>query len=234
MFKVKKKEGLGKVSEWVTDVERYWLERAKTYPFEHLKWGVFRRRYSRKIQTTLMNVLKHLRFDSVLEVGCGYGKTIKIILRELPHVKIKAIDLSSEQIKFASKYVNDDRVEFSVGRIQDLDVSEHGYDLVMAISVLMHIPPHDIELAVKKMVEISRKHIINTDWYDPTPHVGGGGWNFAHDYTSLYKKFGVKRVRMIPILKQPVYGISFGLDSGLRIFRKKEDIQSLWHAIKHN
>jgi len=166
----------------------------------------------------------------VFEIGCGYDRITKAILQQFPNVKIQAIDLSPQQIIIARRYANSDRVEFSVGKIQDLDVSERNYDLVIAVSVLLHIPFHDIDGVVMKMVKMSKKHIVNVDLYGSAAQMVLRGYVFAHDYTSLYKKFGVKEVQMVPIPKRPMYGISFGFDSGLRIFRRKERIQCLWHA----
>jgi len=76
----------------------------------------------------------------VFEIGCGYGRITKAILQQFPNVKIQTFDLSPQQIRITRRYVNSDRVKFSVGEIQDLDVSERNYDLVLAVTVLIHIP----------------------------------------------------------------------------------------------
>lgn len=229
------------MSKRVTDAEQYWLKRSKHFFYER------RRKYVCKVVKTLMSLLKTLSFETVFELGCGYGAITKLILQQFPDVKIQAVDISADQIRFARKYVDSDRVKFDVGRIQDFDVSENKYDLVIGVFVLMYIPFHDIEKVVMKMVKTSKRSVVNADWYMSIPGYSGHIFKqvpdrygmclqCVHDYTSLYKKFGVKQVRMIPIPRHPVYGISFGLDSGFHVFKRKEEkelnLYSIWFAKK--
>lgn len=214
------------------DVEKYWLSRGRKYFFEPVKWSLFRRRRAHKQEAALIDFLKTLNFESVFEVGCGYGRITKLILENFPQVRqIVGIDLSPDQIEIAQRYVNSRKVELRLGKIQDVEVPDRSYDVVIAVSVLMHIPFNEVNVAIKSMVRISRKHVVNVDWYRPTMACNRG-YCFAHDYPSLYKKFGCKKIRRIPIPMRPEYGISVGLDSGLRIFRKKAEIQCIWHAMK--
>lgn len=74
----------------------------------------------------------------------------KLILENFPCAKIEGIDLSPDQIKYARRYVNDEGASFIIGRIQDVDVSEGEYDLVIAVSVLMHMPFEEVGIALKK------------------------------------------------------------------------------------
>lgn len=226
------------MSKRVTEVEQYWLKRGKHFFYER------RPKYVWTVIKTLMSFLKTLSFETVFELGCGYGGITKLILQQFPNVKIQAVDISPDQIRFARKYVGSDRVEFDVGTIHDFDVSENKYDLVIAVFVLTYIPFHDIEKVVMKMVKMSKKSIVNADWYMSIPDYSGHifqqlphprygmSLQCVHDYTSLYKKFGVKEVRMILIPRYPVYGISFGLDSGFQVFRRKEEMHGIWFAKK--
>lgn len=113
----------------------------------------------------MINLLKtETGFKTVLEVGCGFGRITDLIIKEFPEIeKYKAIDLSTDQIENAKKYVSSEKVKFSVGKIQDLDIPSESYDLVLAVEVLMHIPVTEIETAIKQMVRVSKKHIINLD-----------------------------------------------------------------------
>lgn len=226
------------MSKRVANEEQYWLKRGKHFFYEK------RPKYVWKTIKTLMTFLKTLSFDTVFELGCGYGAVTKLILQQFPDVKIQAIDISPDQIRFARKYVDSDRVKFDVGTIHDFDFSENEYDLVIAVLVLMYIPFHDIEKVVMKMVRMSKESIVNADWYMSVPSYSGHifqqlphprygmSLQCVHGYTSLYKKFGVKQVRMIPIPRYPVYGISFGLNSGFHVFRRREQTNSIWFAKK--
>lgn len=216
---------------WVINPEEYWLSRGKRYLHEFSKRSFSEKQYVQKQEQILIKFLKTLNFESVLDVGCGFGRITKLILEHFHGAKIQAIDLSPDQIKHAHKYVNDPRASFFIGRIQDVAVPEGKYDLVVAVAVLMHIPFEEVGIVLKKMVKASRKHVINVDWY-MAPGAVSGGYCFAHDYASLYKDAGAQFDKMIPIPRKPVYGVSFGLDSGFRIFKKKEEMQCLWHATR--
>jgi len=215
------------------DAEKFWLRKGKTWFLERKKWGPFFKRLVERQQNTLMRYLDRLKFQTILEVGCGYGRITKLVLAKFPNVvEIKAIDLSPHQIKVAKTYVNDDRVQFRVIRIQDLNIYHDRFDLVFGVSVLMHIPFETIEKAIENMVNASTKHIVNVDWYRPFLSSGRYGKSFAHDYRTLYTKFGVEKLVRLPIPKKVAYGISLGLDSGITVFRHKQEFQALWHATK--
>lgn len=179
----------------------------------------------------MINLLKtETDFISVLEVGCGFGRITKLITEEFPTVeRISAIDISPAQIENAKKYVNNDKVNFLCGKIQDLNIHSENYDLVLASEVLMHINFTDINPVIEQLVRISKKHIINLDWYRQTSGVESAGYCFAHDYESLYKKYGCK-VDAVDIPRQPIYNLSFGFDSGLAISKTFPEPQRIWHA----
>lgn len=50
-----------------------------------------------------MNALRTMHFETVFEIGCGYGRITKAILQQFPNVKIQAIDLSPQQIRIARR-----------------------------------------------------------------------------------------------------------------------------------
>lgn len=215
------------------DAEKFWLRKGKTWFAERKNWGPFPKRMVERQQNTLMRYLDRLKFRTILEVGCGYGRMTKLVLARFPNVvEIIAIDLSSDQIKTAKTYVNDDRVQFHVIRLQDLGIYHDRFDLVFGVSVLMHIPFQTIEKAIENMVNASSKHIVNVDWYRPFVASGRAGKSFAHDYKTLYGKFGVKKLVRLPIPKKIAYGVSLGLDSGITVFKHHQEFQALWHATK--
>lgn len=219
----------------ITDVRRYWTDRGGGYANEFKRHNFFLRRYFKRQEEILINLLKtetEIGFKTVLEVGCGFGRITELLIKELPDIeKYKAIDLSTDQIENAKKYMTSAKVEFSVGTIQDLDIPSESYDLVLASEVLMHIPFTEIETAIEQMVQVSKNHIINLDWYRQTSGVELGGYCFAHDYERLYKKYGCK-VEVVTIPRRPIYTIGFGLDSGLSISKTHPETQRIWHVTK--
>ena len=155
-------------------------------------------------------------FKSVLEVGCGFGRITKLILLNLPHIeKYVAVDLSPQQIANAEKYVrtgidnkiNDVDISFVVSDIRSLMLGEK-YDLVLAAEVLLHILPSEIKEIMTQLVNLSKMHIINIDYYQEkiirlAPH------NFLHQYEKIYKEIpSVVQVRRLAIKKSGLFAVN--------------------------
>lgn len=213
------------------NLEKYWVDRSVGYEKEFKKHNFFLNRYFKFQENNLINFLKNeIDFNSVLEIGCGFGRITKLITENFPTIeKVSAIDLSPAQIENAKRNVNSDKVKFLCGKIQDLNIHSENYDLVLASEVLMHISFTEIDPVIEQLVRISKKHIINLDWYRQTSGVESGEYCFVHDYEGLYKKYGCK-VAVIDIPRQPIYNLSFGYDSGLSISKTYPELQKIWHA----
>lgn len=223
--------------EKVTDVQNYWRERGKGYRDEFKRHGFFTRRRFQRQEKVLLNTLKALNFASVLKVGCGFGRITKLILDNFPSIqRYKGIDFAPEQIESCRHYLSSlEKVELSVGKVQDLEEADSSYDLVIAVEVLMHIPLDEIEIALSQMARVASKYIVNVDWYRPTL-MEAGGYCFVHDYNQLYEALGVPSIRVTPILKPFVYSVSFGLGEGFKIsrFRREQHAgQQIWVATKN-
>jgi len=159
----------------------YWNERGKNLDREDL----YNKEKYRKQERMLIEHLKGIKFSSVLELGCGYGRITKLILENFQVSRYVAIDISSVLIEKAKNKIPD-KVEFQVNDINNIS-KEEKFDLVLASEVLMHIKPNNIERIIRNIISISNNHIINIDWYErPNPKIRFGH-NFIHDYTKFYK-----------------------------------------------
>ena len=90
--------------------------------------------YQKKLQVTQ----KYFKPDmEVLEFGCGTGSTAIV---HAPYVKhIRAIDISSEMIKIAqgkAEARNINNVSFEQLTIEELNVADETFDLVLGLSIL--------------------------------------------------------------------------------------------------
>jgi len=160
----------------------YWNKRGKKYKDEFVYNEFF------KIQEkTLIDHLKMIEFESVLEYGCGFGRITKLLLENFEIKQYKAFDLSHDQINNAKKLCYNYNVEFEVSTIQDY-VDTKKYDLVIGVEILMHVPPEIISSAVEKISRFSSKHMINIDFYEDTPTTNLAKHNFLHQYVSIYNK----------------------------------------------
>lgn len=130
--------------------------------------------------------------ESILEIGAGWGRIAKLLRDNSIAAQYMALDLSYHRLK----QIRDK----SIGRIVG-DFYTHNsiqkYDLILAIEVLMHIPPNIIDKFVEKMKRHG-KTIIILD-YDPEQprDIELADHNFQHDYDKLFPDATVTQVNFV-------------------------------------
>ena len=149
--------------------------------------------------------------ESVLELGCGFGRITKLLLTKFPNIKeYLAVDLLPHQLENAKKYVcsNNYKITFFLSDIQTLNTNNKKYDLVIISEVLLHIIPAEIDSIIKKIISLSNKHSVNIDWYEdnlPLDYKKRAIYNFIYQYEALYKKYtepSTTTIKRIPIRKK--------------------------------
>jgi len=203
----------------------YWNERGKIYKKN------FRYDNNKRVQEEFL--IAHLNnnsgsFKSVLELGCGFGRITQLLLTNYNNItEYLAVDISPDQIKNAKSLLSSTnklsqqvKLDFLVSDIQSLRLDKQ-YDLVILSEVLLHILPTDIDSVIKKLITLSKKHIINIDWYEDLPPKSQASHNFIHQYEALYKKYTEPStttttiIKRIPIKKKKFIGT---LDTKQSIF----------------
>ena len=204
----------------------YWQERGKVYKKNFV--------YDKDKRLQEEFLIKHFNeiflpdnqsLQSVLELGCGFGRITKLLLTNYPGIKeYLAVDLSPHQFENAKKYVGftDNKITFFLSDIQSLNTNKK-YDLVIISEVLLHILPSDIDSVIKKVISLSNKHIINIDWYEdnlPPDYKKRATYNFIHQYEAIYKKYTEPStiIKRIPIKIK-------------KFFRTINTRQSIFHVI---
>jgi SAM-dependent methyltransferase len=156
--------------------EEYWLEQGKTYRQRFIYNECFELQ-----EKMFIDFLKTLQFETVVEVGAGFGRITKLMLENFPQIKeYLAIDLSPDQITELCNNISDNRLQSQVISIQDFK-TEKKYDLVLAVEVLMFIPPAEIDNVYQRLLDLTKTHVVNVDWYEDVA-VSGAEYNFIHQY----------------------------------------------------
>ena len=191
----------------------YWRERGKVYKKN------FRYDKDKRLQEEFL--LTHLNdisgsFKSVLELGCGFGRITKLLLTNYDNItEYLAVDISPDQIENAknlissAKLSNKVKLDFLVSDIQSLNLDKQ-YDLVILSEVLLHILPTEIDSIVNKLISMTKRHIINIDWYEDQPPKTQAPHNFIHQYEAIYKKYTEPYtiIKRIPIKRKKLLGIA--------------------------
>ena len=203
----------------------YWHERGKVYK-KNFKYDKNKRVQEEFLIAHLNNISGS--FNSVLELGCGFGRITQLLLTNYNNItEYLAVDISPDQIENAKSLLSSTnklsqqvKLDFLVSDIQSLRLDKQ-YDLVILSEVLLNILPTDIDSVIKKLITLSKKHIINIDWYEDIPPKSQASHNFIHQYEALYKKYTEPStttttiIKRIPIKKKKFIGT---LDTKQSIF----------------
>ncbi len=108
--------------------------------YESMPWGA---EYYAYIKYVLV-LIKHLNFNSLLDVGCGDGKMIFELMKDSSNKgkKVVGIDLSEKAILFAKAFNYNNGTEFYIENIDNINMK---FDLITLIETIEHIPDLNIK-----------------------------------------------------------------------------------------
>lgn len=153
----------------------YWIERGKGYEAEAIDRG-----WVSVENQPLFDLLDTMTFSSVLEVGCGFGRVGRAIMKHYPDVAYTGIDVSPDLIEAARKRLPD--AELIVADLATWE-SDRQWDVVVSVSVLGHLLPTDIAAVIGKLRRWARNDLIAIDWDAPGQSTS---FQYGHDYLHLY------------------------------------------------
>lgn len=158
------------------DPVAYWRTRGATYE------GRLRRTPEGTLhEAALRKLLASLRFESVLDVGCGWGHYGQVVRELRPLARYTGVDVSPDLLASAGRRLPDAELICADIRTWQPD---RRWDLVLAASILMHIPPADIEAVVATLRRLAVRYLVTLDWDEPGPHPTDS-YQFVHDYRRL-------------------------------------------------
>lgn len=165
----------------------YWKNRGKKY-YQEFRYNQV---YVNQEKSLIKFMEKHIPdSDSILEVGCGFGRISNLIMECFPIKKYDAIDLSPDQISKA-RSMCDTRINFMNYDIEEF--SKHNklyYDLILAVEVLMHVKPDNIIDMIKRLLGMG-KHLLHIDYCVDVTDIKLKNYNFNHDYFKIYEQLGL-------------------------------------------
>lgn len=123
----------------------------KNNPVKHFLIGLFLRRIYQEI--------KKIKPGKIIDLGCGEGFLESYLKEKKLKIKITAVDINQEAIKYAQK--NNPGIKFLTGDIFNLKIKEK-FDLVMMLEVLEHLPCPG--KALKVASGLSERILISVPW----------------------------------------------------------------------
>lgn len=134
----------------------------------------------------LLKKIKKSKANSILEVGCGFGRNIKFLSDNgVKSATIQGFDISPSMIRLAKRRV-DKKTRLFVADILNLKFSKKS-DLVFTHGVLMHVKPNSLVKALDNITALTNKYIILIE-----QNYGGNKYTFNHKYKKYLNNTGVK------------------------------------------
>jgi len=115
------------------------------------------------INQILSNYDKKIKIK-VLDVGCGSGRVYDFFAEY--NVEYTGLDISKELIKIAKN--NYPKANFMVGDATKLPLKDNGFDIVISIATIHHIPTRELRnKAVYELYRVckSNGHLLVSIWY---------------------------------------------------------------------
>lgn len=132
-------------------------------------------------EAAIAAVLESLEWNSVLDVGCGFGRLGMLIQRIRPKAIYHGIDICEGLLRSARRHLPSGTFK----QTAIMDYRRGGaWDLVITAEVLMHQPAVDIRKIISRLFRWSNRWVVNCDWDDIA--AAGNAWNIPHDYLDLY------------------------------------------------
>jgi ubiquinone/menaquinone biosynthesis C-methylase UbiE len=90
----------------------------------------------------LLRMAGRLDGKRALEIGCGQGFGMEIILGQLGAAEVSGFDLDPRMVAIAQKHISlhAHRAEVSVGDVTDIQAPDQSFDAVFDFGVIHHVP----------------------------------------------------------------------------------------------
>jgi len=136
--------------------KEYWDERLPKYDREgHKVWS----RVAFRLQEDfLRKKLRKLKPSSVMEIGFGTGRVLRIVRQELPNARIVGHDQSDAGLEAATEKVPD--AELVTGGWPAELFGDEEFDLVLLVEVLLHNRWGDCRNLMQEAMRIGKKVLI--------------------------------------------------------------------------
>ncbi len=133
------------------------------------------------------------RPDSVLEVGCGYGKQLRALRPRLDGPLV-GLDFSPSQLAFARNFLDGlDGVSLVLGSGDRLPFPDRSFDLVFTSAVILHNPPPIAERIRQEIRRVARHWVAHNEDTDVSYN------RFGYDTAAWYRDRGIPLAESGPI-----------------------------------
>src|SRR4051794_23596469 len=125
------------------------------------------------------------RPESILEIGCGYGKQLRALRRQLG-IPLVGLDFSAPQLCRARLYLDGlEGIGLVLGSGQALPFPDHSFDLVLTSAVILHNPPAVAERIRREVLRVARRWAAHNEDTDVSYN------RYGYDTAAWYRAGGI-------------------------------------------
>ena len=162
--------------------------------------------HARTLYPVLLSKLAHIPFQRALDLGCGTGEMMKMLLQVDDQRELYGIDLSEKMLSVAESKLSG-KVRLVLGDSEHLPFADNFFDVVYCNDSFHHYPaPEKVIQEVKRVLKPGGTFLIGDCWQ---PWVGRAIMNF---YMRHSREGDVKiysKEEMISLLSKCFHDISW-------------------------
>ena len=171
--------------------QKYWAKRKG--------WEDYQNTADHPHRHFITNILRQLKWISLVEIGCGSGPNLINITKSIPGKQLGGIDINPEAIELCKKTFKGGH--FRVSSADDIMMTDKGTDIVLSDMFLIYVGPLKINNYLKEIRRIARNHVVLVEyhhrswWRRQCLRVFSG--RHAYDYKKRLQKLGFEDVSII-------------------------------------
>jgi len=177
----------------------------------HANWiATYQQSLNARHRTALVQALKEIQPETLLEVGCHCGPNLVRFAQEFPALSMIGVDVNAEAIEAGQQWVASrhltKRIALHAGRIPEAiqRLPSKSCDVVLSCYALAYIAPADLDAVLFEMGRVAIKAIViaepmRIDRPLETKRSLSGYSEWAHDYRAAATWIGTWRDRVMRI-----------------------------------
>lgn len=123
--------------------------------------------HARAIYPVLLDKLSTISYQTALDLGCGTGEMMKLILERESGKSLYGIDLSENMLEVAKNKLGE-RAAFCLGDAEHLPYSDHTFDVVYCNDSFHHYPaPERVLAEIRRVLKTDGTFLLGDCWQPP-------------------------------------------------------------------
>lgn len=114
----------------------------------------------------IAEVVKHLQWMSLIEVGCGAGANLVQIVKSNPGKQVGGVDVNADAIDFAKTQFTG--ALFKVNPADDIILSDQATDIILSDMTMIYISPFKIKSHLREFKRLARNYLVLCELHSPS------------------------------------------------------------------